>query len=59
MQIFVKSVTSGKTFTLEVDPNDTIWSVKVKMQQTGEILPDEQRLIFQVHLSSDELENRR
>ena len=31
MQIFVKTLT-GKTITLEVDPNDTIQTVKNKIQ---------------------------
>lgn len=31
MQIFVKTLT-GKTITLEVDPNDSIDSVKQKIQ---------------------------
>jgi ubiquitin len=45
MQIFVKTLT-GKTITLEVEPTDSISTLKQKLQDREGIPPDQMRLIF-------------
>jgi ubiquitin len=44
-QIFVKSIT-GRTITLDVAQDETISSIKQKIQDKEGIKADEQRLIF-------------
>ena len=45
MQIFIKTLT-GKTLPLEVQPDDSVLSVKNLIQDREGIPPDQQRLIF-------------
>lgn len=44
-QIFIKSIT-GKTRTVDVNPDSTIAFIKQKLQEKEGIAPEEARLIF-------------
>ena len=44
--IFFVKIITGKTITVEVDPNDSIDVLKTKIQEKEGIPPSEQRLIF-------------
>lgn len=45
MQVFVKTF-SGKTLTMEVEPDESIESVKNKLQDKEGIPPNQQRILF-------------
>jgi ubiquitin C len=45
MQIFVKTL-SGLTMTLEVEPSESIWEMKQKIQEKEGISAYQQRLVF-------------
>ena len=55
MQIFVKTLT-GKTITLEVEPGDSISTVKTKIQEKEGIPPDQQQLTYQGKLLENDNE---
>ena len=53
VQIFVKTL-SGKTITLDVNPQDTIAAVKIKIQNVEGLPPNRQRINFGGRYLDDE-----
>lgn len=52
MQIYVKT-TDNKTFTLDVEPHDTVDTVKEKVLKASGIPPEMQRLTFDTRKLDD------
>ena len=53
MQVFVKTLV-GKTIALEVEPGETIASLKSKLADKGGVPAEKQRLVFQSKQLDDE-----
>ena len=45
MQVFVKTLT-GKTISVDVEPDESVESLKAKIQEKEGVPPDQQRIIF-------------
>lgn len=46
MQIFATTLTNSQTVTLEVEPSDSVESVKAKIHELEGVFPSQQRLMF-------------
>lgn len=53
MRIFI-TMLSGRSITMEVDPQDTIANIKAKVQDREGVRPDHQRLLYQGKQLEDE-----
>lgn len=53
MKIFIVTF-SGRSITMEVDPQDKVASIKAKLQDREGVQPEEQRLLFQGKQLEDE-----
>lgn len=52
MQIFIKTI-NGKTIAMDVEASDTVLSLKQKIQQTEEMSPEKQRLVYNGKMMED------
>lgn len=53
MHIFI-TMLSGRSITMEVDPQDTVLNIKAKIQDKEGVRPEDQRLLFKGKQLEDE-----